>query len=158
MDTSVITTVISAGAGLLGGGLAVFILSSLSQRRSVSKALLAEIHRLHTVGGLHLDLWSRWIENKETGKHPLIAFSCDVYEKHVENLGLVDKEIVGDIVKFYGYVKFINALQATRGKDVELHNGDSTSFDAMYEGTLKTFCDAYRKKFDLAFRRYGIYL
>jgi hypothetical protein len=141
-------------AGLFG--LLLFIFTKRLERESVSKALLAEIQRLRGVVAEHADHWREWIEKGETQKHPLVPFSCDVYTKHVENLGLVDREYVGLVVKFYGYLRFINALQGTQAKDWELHSNDPASFDRTYEASLNRLCDDFRGAFDHAFRKYGL--
>lgn len=141
-------------AGLFG--LLLFVFTKRLERESVSKALLAEIQRLLVVVEEHSRYWHEWMEKKETQKHLLIPFSCDVYTKHVENLGLVDGKYVGSVVKFYGYLKFINSLQETRDKDNELHGNDPSSFDLTYARSLERLVGDFGKRFDDAFRRYGL--
>lgn len=141
-------------AGLFG--LLLFLFTKYLERQSVSKALLAEIQRLLVVVPEHIGHWSKWMEKSETQKHPLIPFSCDVYAKHVENLGLVDRKYVGSVVKFYGYLKFVNSLQKTQTKDWELHGNNPESFDHMYKASLERLVRDFGSAFDEAFKDYGL--
>lgn len=141
-------------AGLFG--LLLFIFTKRLERQSVTKSLLAEIQRLLVVVEEHLGHWRKWMEKRETQKHPLIPFSCDVYAKHIENLGLADHEYVGLIVKFYGYLKFVNSLQKTQSKDWGLHGNNPESFDYVYEASLKRLVNDFGNAFDGAFMKYGL--
>jgi hypothetical protein len=145
-------------AAVVTGVVAIFtfIGAKLLERESVTKALLAEIQRLLVVLDEHHGHWVEWMTKGETPKHPLIPFSCDVYSKHIGNLGLVKRKYVGSVVKFYGYVKFINSLQKTQAKDLELHGNNSESFDRVYEASLKRLVDDFETEFNAAFEKYSL--
>jgi hypothetical protein len=154
MNAAVIPIYVAIIAGLFG--LISFVITKWLERRSVSKALLAEIQRLLVVIHEHHGHWTKWMENKETQKHPLIPFSSDVYAKNIESLGLVNRKYVGLIVKFYGYLKFVNSLQKTQAKDIELHGGSSESFDHIYQASLARMIKDFENAFDKAFKHYRL--
>lgn len=141
-------------AGLFG--LFMFLITKYLERQSVTKALLAEIQRLMVVIPEHLGHWKKWMDKGETQKHPLIPFSCDVYAKHIENLGLVDRKYVGSIVKFYGYLKFVNSLQEAQAKERELNENNSESFKYEYNASLERLVKDFGNAFNNAFKDYGL--
>jgi hypothetical protein len=136
--------------------LLLFLFTKHIERMSVNKALLAEIQRLLDVVKQHYVLWGRWIADGETKKHPLIPFSTDIYTEHVKSIGLVDRESVGMVVKFYGYLKFVNAFQNTQLREWELHEGDPTSFDRMYNASLERLVREFDEAFEESFKKYGL--
>jgi hypothetical protein len=146
-----ISAIVAAVSGLL-----LFYLSKRAERQAVNKAILAEIQRLLFVLDRHCGYWNTWAAKRETKKHPLIRFSCDIYAKHVDKMGLLDQKYVGLIVKFYGDLDFLNSLQATQARDWELHEGSPDSFDEKYTTTLERVIATYRGKFDCAFALYGL--
>jgi len=117
------------------------------EKKTTNKAILAEIHRLLEVVSDHV----RW-EGKRDPKYPLIPFSTPVYTEHVKNIGRLDKNIVALVVKFYGYLGYINSLQDMRDQYISAGN----DFNKQYDDSLKRLLDDFRDKFDLAFRKYNI--
>jgi hypothetical protein len=154
MNAAAIPIYVAVIAGLFG--LISFLFTKFIERQSVTKALLAEIQRLLVVIREHHSHWTRWMENKETQKHPLIPFSSDVYSKNIDNVGLVNHKYVGLIVQFYGYLKFVNSLQKTQAKDIELHGGSSESFDHIYQASLARMIKDFDNAFGKAFKHYHL--
>jgi hypothetical protein len=118
-----------------------------AEKRTTNKAILAEIHRLLEVVLDHVG----W-EGRRDPKFPLIPFSTPVYTEQVKNIGWVDKDIVAAVVKFYGYLGYINSLQRLR----EQYISAGKDFDKQYDDSLKRLLDHFQHKFDPAFERYKI--
>ena len=129
MEGTIYAAIATGLFGLLG-----FFFTKYLERKSVSAALLAEVQRLLMVIAEHRGHWEKWMSEKTTDRHPLIPFSCDVYKKHVINLGLVNPTYVGRVVQFYGYLNFVNSLQKTRAHYQQ--NSASEAFDNIYKGRL----------------------
>jgi len=119
------------------------------ERRSINRAILAEIRRILTVVRLHRDWWATRIEKEDTN-HPLIPFSHAVYSKQVPNIGALTNRLVVRAVTFYGYVGFINSLQAARPEYSAA--GKGAEFDKTYLNTLTTFLADYEHEFDEDFK------
>src|SRR5437868_6404885 len=84
------------------------------EKLTVTRAILAEISRLLAILPRHSEWWNvRCASGDITA--PLIPFSTDVYDKLPDRLGHLKPRIVAAVVNFYGFVKFLNALQGTRG-------------------------------------------
>jgi hypothetical protein len=118
-----------------------------TEKKTTNKAILAEIHRLLEVVSDHV----RW-EGRRDPKYPLIPFSMPVYTAHVKNIGWLDKDIVALVVKFYGYLGYINCLQPMR----EQYISAGKDFNKQYEDSLNRLLDDFRNRFDLAFLKYNI--
>jgi hypothetical protein len=118
-----------------------------AEKRTTNKAILAEIHRMLEVVRDHI----HW-EGRRDPKYPLIPFSTPVYTAHVENIGWIHKDIVALVVKFYGYLGYINSLQSAR----EQYISAGKDFDKQYEDSLNKLLDDYRGKFDRRFEKYDI--
>lgn len=82
---------------------------------------------------------------------PLIT---EVFDRHVEHVGILDKHYLVDVVSFYGYVKFINQLVVAQ-KDYEAH-GDSARFAEDHITLLEKAVARFHRQFDPAFRRYQV--
>ena len=91
----------------------IFACRKCLDRRSINRALLAEIKRLIHVVTLHRDWWDRLVRDGDTDDS-LIPFSHAVYTAQVENIGELRGGVVARAVTFYGSLDFINALQAAR--------------------------------------------
>lgn len=124
----------------VAGGILTYFIRKRSADKSVNRAILAEINRLITAVRRHYDWWES-LESRPS--HPLIRFSHNVYKEHVKNVGVLDKDMVGAVVQFYGYLGFINDLQAKR-KRFE----NSSHFEAIYASSLKNFLDLFEHRFD----------
>jgi hypothetical protein len=149
MEATIYAAIATGLFGLLG-----FFFTKYLERKSVSTALLAEIRRLLVVVVEHRGHWDRWIEEGVTERHPLFPFSCDVYKKHISNLGLVNSRYVGLVVQFYGYLNFINSLQKARQEYRE--SGDTEAFNNMYKAVLIRVEREFGQVFDTAFQQYGL--
>ncbi len=147
METAIWSAAIAAAFGV-ATYVAQSLITKYLERKAVGTAILAEVQRLLIVVTTHQRCWQEWMEKKETQKHPLIPFSCDVYEKHVDNLGLVQPKYVGHVVQFYGHLKFTNALQAVRA--------DEADFDDIYNRALQEIVDSFGSAFDKAFAAYHL--
>jgi hypothetical protein len=111
-----------------------------TEKKNTNKAIRAEIHRLLAVMKRHYD----WAERRNP-KFPLIPFSTPVYNENAKNIGWVHKDIVEEVVKFYGYLGYINALQTTR-KDY-ISAGIGEEFNNQYERSLENLLRDFRGKF-----------
>ena len=110
-----------------------------AEKKTTNKAILAEIHRLLAVVQEHVD----W-EGRRDPKYPLIPFSTPVYTEQVKNIGWVHKGIVALVVKFYGYLGYINSLQSLR----EQYISAGKDFDTQYERSLRRLLGDFEGKFD----------
>jgi acid phosphatase len=145
IDPAIVAAVI---AFLSAAGL--FFWQKWLERRSINRAILAEIRRILIVVRTHRDWWETRVHDEDTD-HPLIPFSHDVYSKQVTNIGALTNRLVGRAVTFYGYLGFINSLQKARPKYIA--KGKGAEFDKMYLGVLTTFLGDYEHAFDQDFER-----
>lgn len=127
---------------------AMFFWRKRLEQRSINRAILAEIRRILTVVRQHRDWWAKRVELGNTD-YPLIPFSHVVYSQQVPNIGALTNRVVAKAVTFYGYVGFINSLQAARPQYNEKEK--KAEFDKMYLGTLTTFLKDYEHAFDKDF-------
>lgn len=85
---------------------------------------------------------------------PLIPFSTDLYDKQIENVGKLPRRLAEKIVKFYGFVKFLNQIQVTRNEFAA--NGRAANFHGFYLQELIRLMDKFGTSFDADFKRHGI--
>lgn len=109
---------------------------------SVNRAVEAEVLRLKEVVERHLKFWTECADKHATLHHPLIPFSHPVFDKQVENVGVVKRERVAEVVRFYGYVDYINQFQATREIYIKDHRSDE--FDQMYIRVLRRMAESFK--------------
>lgn len=128
---------------------ATFFWQKRSERRSINRGILAEIRRILKVVRSHRDWWATRVETEDTD-HPLIPFSQAVYSKQVANIGALSNRLVVRVVTFYGYLEFINSLQAARPEYVAA--AKAGEFNKMYLGVLTTFLADYEHAFDDDFK------
>ena len=83
--------------------------------------------------------------------NPLIPFSHVVYTKQVANVGALKGSLVVRAVQFYGYLDFLNALQASRPQYIAA--GKSPDFDQVYDGALKELLDTFGQAFANEFQK-----
>jgi len=132
--------------------IAMFFVGKYAERKSVNMAVLAEVQRLLSVLNGHKKFReASAISGRDV---PLIPFSIDVYKSQIANVGLIGKDIVADIVRFYGYIEFLNTLQSMR--DEYGLRDDFKGFDRTYDSTLKTVVDTFSSSFNHVFVKYGI--
>jgi hypothetical protein len=124
-----------------------------AEQRSVSTAILAEIKRLLRVVKEHSSWWE---ERRRAGdtNHPLIPFSYPIYKKLLKNIGLLRPSLAGKVAPFFGYLEFLNALQASRDRYVSVSK--VPDFDQIYASSLKTVLDRFGCEFLNDFRRAGL--
>lgn len=127
---------------------AVFFWRKMSERRSINRAILAEIRRILTVVRRHHDWWAEQIKKEDTN-HSLIPFSHAVYSKQVANIGALKNRVVVRAVTFYGYVGFLNSFQAVRPEYIDV--GKGAEFDKMYLDALTSFLAHHEHAFDQDF-------
>lgn len=143
----------ATAAGTLG--LAGILYTKYLERRSTTTAILAEIKRLLHVLVEHDQYWDEWVRENTTDRHILVSFSLDVYDKQAANVGMFRTEYVGEIVKFYGDVRFINNLQQTRREASSTCNG-AASFNETYSHALKKILQSNAKVFEKSFVKYKL--
>ena len=78
-----------------------------------------------------------------------------VQQKHKEcwESGGSDTDIVGNVVRFYGAIPFINALQAKRRS---FKDDSREEFKELYGGVLKNVWIYHGRQFDEIFNPYGL--
>jgi len=113
--------------------------------RNTNTAVLAEVQRLLSVLDGHRAWWKSCVEKGYTG-YPLIPFTTPVFDLQAKNIGQIDSKMVAQIVRFYGYLKFVNALQVERDKYEKL--GKLGEFDKQYLGVLERLWGDYEHAFD----------
>jgi rRNA processing protein Gar1 len=146
---------IALWVAVIGGlfSVAVVFVTKLLESRSANIAVLAEIQRLLKVLDRHKTWWEACIKSGDT-QMPLVAFTTPVFDEQVKTIGNVNSRVVANVVAFYGYVKFINAIQGEKSKYVSA--GKEDQFNAQYLGILSNVLRDYRGKFDEAFRKYHL--
>jgi len=149
MEKELLAAVIG-GLIAIGGTLLSFWWRSAREARLINTAILAEISRLLSVIDEHEKWWSGCVQAGNTN-YPLIPFSTDVYRQQARNIGLVKRDIVVQVVKFYGFVHYLNELQAVRA-----HYKAPANFDTQYQQALQLLLNDFRGAFDAAFARYGV--
>lgn len=132
--------------------LAVFY-KNWNEERRVNIAVFAELQRLITVIEEHRTWWEGRVKNNDTA-FPLIAFLTPIFDQHGKNLGHIDTKVVAKVVKFYGYLKFINSLQAERPSYTAA--GKSKEFDQQYLDVLTRISRDYKAEFNEVFQRHGL--
>src|SRR5262245_16927809 len=81
--------------------------------RSMNTAVLAEVQRLLNVVERHREWWNNLDANARK-TYPLIQFTYPIYKKQAKNIGRLRPTIAEKVAKFFGYLEFLNSLQATR--------------------------------------------
>jgi hypothetical protein len=132
------------------GAVALFVYRKNLEKTSINKAILAEIKRLVEVVERHQKWWEERIQAKDTN-HPLILFSHAVYAKQVDNIGALQGSLVVRVVQFYGYLDFLNALQASRPHYIAAKK--SNEFDHVYNGALKELLKNFGQAFASEFEK-----
>jgi hypothetical protein len=143
------SAVVVALIGILSAVVPFFVRGILEKRRA-NKGVLGEIRRLLVVIQKH----KKWYEDLSPAKrldYPLIPFSHPVYEKQIDNIGVLKRDLVARVVQFYGYVDFLNALQSARVK-----HRHPTDFDDVYLGALHRCELSFFHQFDEDFEKRGI--
>jgi hypothetical protein len=151
MEPPVVAAVLTLAGSILtlAGAVFLFRRGKSLEKQSINRAVLAEIHRLLEVVKDHID----W-KGRRDPKFPLIPFATPVYEKHLDNIGSLDDEIVTLVVRLYGHVAYLNSLQGLRRQYDDA--GKSAEFGEQYEGSLLRLVNEFGNKFDRAFERYRI--
>lgn len=132
--------------------LAVFY-KNWNEERRVNIAVFAELQRLIAVIEEHKSWWEDCLKNNNAA-FPLIPFLTPVFDQHGKNLGQIDTNVVAKVVKFYGYLKFINSLQGERSNYIL--GGKSKEFDQQYLAVLSRILRDYKGQFDDVFRRHRL--
>lgn len=112
-----------------------FVVRRRSADRSVNKAIFAEMHRVREAVGRHHDFWEKCMKSGTTSHHPLIPFAHLVYDSQIKDVGVVDRRRVEEVVRFFGFVDYINRFQALR--PIYAGAGIEGEFNAMYLELLK---------------------
>lgn len=114
------------------------------ERKATRNAIMAEVKRLLDVIESH----ARWLKRPDVilSQHPLISFRYSVFPKHIKSVGILEPAVVANVVQFYGYVDFLNGLQATRS---QYH--DQKLFERQYRRSLNNFLCTFRSAFTTHF-------
>ncbi|HYL68996.1 MAG TPA: hypothetical protein VEX69_07515 [Candidatus Limnocylindria bacterium] len=128
----------------------VFFVGKYLDARSVNHAVLAEMKRIIEVVKKHQEWWTDKMKAKDTN-FPLIPFSHAVYTTQVQNIGVLSGRLVVRAVQFYGYLDFLNALQASRPQFIAA--GKPAEFDEMYGAVLGSFVRTYGRTFEKEFSK-----
>ncbi len=115
-------------------GFAFYFVRKFWENGSVNRAILAETGRLWDVIKQHMEFWQNRVADNTASHHQLIPFTHAVYDKQVENVGVIRRGLVAEVVRFYGYVDYINEFQGLRKKYEAA--GHAKEFNEMYLGLL----------------------
>ena len=148
LDSAIITAVIGFIIAL-----GKYIHDSWRKKRTLNTIILAEIARLLEVTVEHKSWWERMIEKKDTNQQ-LIPFTTPIFDSQMANLGDLDRRYAGDIVRFYGYMKFLNTKQQTQPHPPK--RGKTAEFDQSYLNSLDRLLKSYRPKLEPALEKYHI--
>jgi len=149
MDPAIIVALL----GLFGAGLKYFY-DGWRRRRTINITILTEVARLLEVTSAHLIWWQERRADKDTDQ-ALILFQTPVFDSQLPNLGDLDRRYAGAIVRFYGYVKFINSTQETQAH-YRKKPRKAAVFDESYEEIVTKLLEIYGPLFRPAFESYGI--
>lgn len=135
-------------------GIGSYLFQKYWEARSANRAILAEIFRLLAVVKDHRNFWEHEVKKKTTQQHPLIPFSHVVYTAQVANVGVIHRDLVAQVVQFYGYVDYLNSFQALREQYSKA--GLNDTFDTMYLRALGRIVHDFESVFLDAIRRENI--
>jgi len=152
MEAGIIAALVALAGSILSVASAIFLFlwRKVLETRSTNKAILAEVYRLLQVVVPDHAAW----KGKTDPKYPLIRFSTPVYRAHVKNIGRLDSKIVALVVEFYGYLAYINSLQALRPRYSTA--GIDSEFNDQYQKSLNRLLEDFKGKFDVHFAKYNI--
>ncbi len=144
-NAEVIAALVTAVAALI-----TFVAGKYLVWKSTNNAVMAEVHRLLIV----IDKHTVFIDTLSSGLqgHPLILFGYSVYKKKLKDVGILKTSLVLPVIQFYGYVDFLNQLQAAQPK----YQGNEAAFKAIYRKSLDTLLNDYSTAFTKEFHRMGI--
>jgi hypothetical protein len=145
-------TVIAALVTSILSGFA-FIYRKHNEKQAINRAVLGEISRLIDVINSHNDfvMGLHGLDNC-----PLIPFSHMVYKKQIKNIGILEAAVAANAVRFYGYVDFLNALQASKADYIGA--GMGPEFTRIYLDSLKNCLKSFGTVFNDSFRKAKISL
>lgn len=149
MESEIIAAIVG-GLIAVGGVAASHMYRTHHEKTVVNKAILAEINRLLFVLDRHEKWWCGCIQSENTN-YPLIPFATDVYKEQMKKIGVVDESMIAHVVKFYGYVGYLNTLQSIRAR-----YADPAEFDKQYHESLKTILADHKNIFEIAFKKYEV--
>jgi hypothetical protein len=134
LNSAIFLAVVTAALGLLS-----HFIKQRGEEASTNLAILAEAKRLRALIEVHRGYWQTWMNQGVAHQYPLIPFSHVVYDKQVKNVGIIKGHLVERIVGFYGYIDFLNGLQAARAwYDT---NGLTKNFNDTYLKSLTNFLE-----------------
>jgi hypothetical protein len=125
-----------------------YFLDARTERQSIQIGFLVEIERLLSVIERHLAEY----ESFKFG--PLIPFTTDFYDKQIQNVGKIEQSLIPDVIRFYGMVKFLNQIQASRAG--YLAKVTQETYDGFYTAAIRGFLGQFKAPFAAHFQRFGI--
>jgi hypothetical protein len=143
--------------GPIIGGLAVGVLVYWVQKaresRTTTVAILSEIRTLLEIDISHLK-WFRGRVLAHDLQHELIPLPTPVYDAQIANIGVLNRTPVPDVVAFYSYLKFLNALQ--RARVIYIAANRDYVFLKVYHSSLTNLVERFGTAFDRAFSTAGV--
>ncbi len=146
------------GVGGLSGELLAWLLQERRRRRderaTITGALLTEIVLVQESILRRHGWWTQ--QTAPTPPLPaLVPFATDVYDHVVERIGVLPAELTREIVRFHGYIKFINEFQETlqdcRSCDRDAKNSQKeVGFYSKYHHVLDKQILRYREQAAIA--------
>jgi hypothetical protein len=147
-------TIIAALLTSILSGIAFFYRTH-NEKQAVNRAVLGEISRLIDVVNGHNDFVKDVVEKSQTlAKCPLIPFFYVVYKKQIKNIGTLEVAVASNAVRFFGYVDFLNALQASKADYIGA--GMELEFTKLYLHSLKNCLKSFGTVFNDSFKKAGI--
>jgi hypothetical protein len=123
--------------------LLVYVAERTVERRTITRAILAEIGTLLEITSGH-HRWWRKVQGDREKFHALIPFSTPMYDAQASHIGMLKGGRVADVVAFYRWIKFLNSLQQTRTAYTDRND---PAFAKAYESALFKFLNRFSAKF-----------
>ncbi len=139
ISTEILVTLIVAVI-TVGATIAIFVIKQIREKNTFNIAIIVEVHHLLNVVNQH----KKWLmaDKEHLVHHPLLPFSMDMFDTQAAQMGLMDRKIIDDVVRFYGFLKFINAYQASRDEHIK-------------KGLTDDFCLRYLQLLNKLLREFG---
>jgi hypothetical protein len=143
---------ITAWIAIIGvaGSAAKYFYDLDREKTAINIAVLTEVHRLLPVIRSHRKWWN-CLPETDKERLPLIPFSTPVFNGQVQQIGKLEKNVVGSVGAFYGYLGYINQLQTSR--KAYLDAGRPARFKEQYLQSLDNILRDYDSEFDAQFKQ-----
>jgi|ERR1022692_214567 hypothetical protein len=139
LDTSIVVAIYG-----IAGSVALYLLGKIFEYASLHIAIRAEIGRTIEAITNFRRIWVDAMERSTTDRFTLVPFYTAVYDAQLENVGMLLWD-VKSVVRFFGYVKFVNAYQETRPPAADIEK--TREFIRHYPGVLATLLTKTTRSF-----------